>query len=297
MVNVAKPSSLADLTKDPNQPERDRWDRPLILQEDGTRKAYARVSKLAGTMFYEGSLADWKARNALVGGAMFSDSKRQDVLAAHESRNTKELNKLTWQAQELAGANFGAEYGNAVHSLTEFWDARDESSFSRMWSEVSEDVRQSVLAYVEATKDLKQVAIEQFVVNDEIQAAGSLDRLTILPEGFIAPDGTDLSGRCLVTDIKTTANLSYDPGKIAAQLAIYARSEAYNCATDTRTPLYDGTVCTTWGIVYHVPREKAECSLHWFNLTLGWESAKMSASLTELRKQYARKGVMSCPKV
>ena len=244
--------------------ERDRWGRPLIVPPGGGKpKGYTRVTTFVGALEDTYNLEKWKMRQVALGLA-----DRPDLLlsvAAHRD-DKKQLNKACEQAVEAAKASAKATTGTALHALTEIIDRGGELPI------IPDEARADLNAYQQATAGLNMVAIEQFGVHDELQAAGTWDRIV------------ERDGQRFIADLKT-GSIEWGLGKIAQQLALYSRCQGYDPYTGHRTPL---NVHQSAGIVIHLPAGQARCDLYWIDLNAGWEAVQLSASVRNWRK---RKGL------
>jgi hypothetical protein len=239
---------------------RDRWQRPLIIPPDGGRpQPYARWSSYGDVLEDRYNLEKWKVRTAAVGLA-----DRPDLLlsvAAHRDDKRK-LDGLCEQALEAAKGTSAATTGTALHKLTEAVDAG--VPLPTLPPSAAADLD----AYRAATAGLKVVAVEQFVVCDEIRAAGTFDRVV------------EVDGTRYVADIKT-GDVKWGIGKIAVQLAGYSRSVAYDPSDGSRTDL---DVDQDRALVIHLPQGEAVCSLLWVDIVQGWSGVLMARQVREWRK-------------
>lgn len=249
------------------EPKRDRWGRPIVLTPDGKRTGYVRVTTIAKTLEDEGSLANWKMRQVAVGLA-----KRPDLLAlASTAAGDKgRLDKITQQALDAAASDARANLGTALHSIIEMINLG--LPFDDM---VLPDLRADVDAYRSTMAMLTVDRAETFVVNDRHQYGGTFDFILTHP-------GT---GRWVIADLKTGADLSYSWRSIAVQLAAYAHAEAiYDPATDERTPMPD--IDRTVGIIVHLPASEGRCELHEVDLVAGHEALERSLWTRQWRRAH-----------
>lgn len=243
------------------EPDRDQWGRPLVKPPGGGKAiAYTRATTLAGAVDDMNGLMKWKARMTMLGTA----KQPHLAMAALAAGDDKwQLNKLADQAADAAGAGVAAMNGTSMHSFTERIDR------GQPIGDVPELFRADVLAYEQATAKLKRLHIEQFVVCDELKAAGTPDMIV------------EFDGEIYIAD-KKTGSVDY-PHKMAAQLAIYAHSQHYNIATGERTPL--PKVNGQRGIIIHLPAGEGTAQLYWVNIAAGWEAAKLGVKVIEWRKR------------
>lgn len=252
--------AMTAILDESNTIARDQWGRPLIIPPDGGKAiAYRRPSTLGSAIEDTSNLEKYSMRMTALGVAM-----RRDLLGlvAHsDPEDKKELNKICEQAKEFAGASIKANIGTGVHKLLERYDRgldptpldhHDENAL-RAWQRFRSVTGWSVRGF------------EQFVVCDEIKAAGTLDR--------IFDDH--------VADIKT-GDLRYGHEKFAAQLAIYARSVGYELVDGqpVRTPI---GVSTYAGYILHLPAPFDEVVVYEIDLVRGWDVALVSLEVLRVR--------------
>ena len=256
----------------PTEVPRDRWGRPLIVPpEGGEAVPYTRVSTLAKALDDLNNLMAWKARKTAEGLV-----RRPDLLTlisgaiANGDPDTdwptkKALNAAVEQAMEAAGASKGATAGTGFHSLTEAIDKGVEPLF------VSEADQVRLEAYRTATASIEWLDIECFVVNDQVRAAGTFDRLGRLPDG-----------RVVVADLKSGKSEADYPLSTCTQIATYANGHRYDPETGTRAPLH-ADLDVSEGLLIHLP-PSGGCRLYRLDLTLGWEAAQLAHRVSALRK-------------
>lgn len=268
--------------------KRDYWQRPWVttdggpLQyEDGKKTptnatAYTRVSTLAEALDDKQGLMDWSAANAAIGvvrnAAIYAQlahlaSAHRDPWQVPEAK--KALKPLVAQAQQVAGSDDGAGMGTAFHGLAEIVDQGQVPEFAppplRPWLDV----------YREALADWEVLDTEVFVVADEVQSAGSLDRLLRHRK----------TGRIVVGDVKTGKSEPDFPLKTTIQVAIYSHGERYDQATGTRLPLHPD-IDLDHGVLIHAPVRSGSprCQLYPLDLAKGWELAKVAVQVREARR-------------
>lgn len=238
---------------DPPGIERDRYGRPYVVR-DGKRKSYTRVSKLAKALDNTWQLERWKVRMAMLGLVVRNDLYLRVAAAAPdaETRDGKEeLNRLGDEAIEAAKGSTGANLGTALHKLCERIDRGEQLG------PIPADFTGDLRAYERATAAFEVVAVERFVVLDDIQVAGSLDRIVRL-------DGCNY-----IADIKTGKTMEFGQAAMSMQLALYAHGMFYDPSTHERTPLPG--VSGEHGIIIHLPAGQGRAALHWIDLRPGWE--------------------------
>lgn len=255
------------------EPQRDRWGRPLIVPPGGGKAVgYTRATTVAKTLDDEGSLTAWAQRMTAAGLA-----RRPDLLALIGAKldpngdipvaAKQQVQQLCDQAKEAAAASSAANLGTALHGYTEQYDLGNTPHA------LPEQFRADIDAYRRAVEPFEVLAVEQFVVLDDLEIAGTLDRLWRLPDG-----------RVVIADLKTGQNLDYSWRSISVQLAIYAAGQRYR--DGLRSPLwFDGKVDTDTGIVIHLPVGRGECYLYEVDLRAGWVALQHSMWARDWRKR------------
>lgn len=249
--------------------KRDRWGRPLITPPDGgPAKPYVRVSTLAKVLDDKTALTKWKQRMVATGIAARPDLAQ---LAAAVKGDKKRLDEVVEQAMAAAETSKAANVGTALHALTEHIDAGTTPDHipDNLWPDLH--------AYEQAMTSIDILAMEQFVVNDTVEAAGTFDRLVKLPDG-----------RIVVADIKTGQHEPNYPHGVAVQTAIYARGTGYHPTKKRTASLADIGVDLDRAILIHLPAGKATCELYWLDIAAGWEMAKTA---TRVRAWHSTKPI------
>jgi hypothetical protein len=243
---------------------RDRWQRPLIIPpEGGDPIAYTRVSTLAKALDDTSNLTTWKQRKTAegllrrpdlltrLGGALANGSPDTD----HATK--REFNAVCKEACEAAGASSGASTGTGLHAYTEAADRGEWPEF------ITAADAERLACYVAATRDAGYVALEAetFVVNDDVRAAGTFDRLWLCPDG-----------RVRVGDLKS-GRWDFDyPLGVATQVAIYAHGWRYDPDDGTRMRLHADLDLST-GLLVHLP-PSGGCTVVPLDLDRGWRAAQ-----------------------
>lgn len=245
--------------------ERDRYGRPLVTPPGGGKPtAYTRCTTYVDALDSKEGLMRWKARMTALGLAA-----RPDLALAIQSTNPddkKSLDAVVDQALDAAKASAAATTGTALHQLTE----RIDEGGTLDGLALPDEHRASLDAYRRATEHIEWSAIEQFRVHDELKIGGTADRVAVI------------DGASVIADVKT-GSIDY-PGKFAMQLAVYAHSLVYDHATGERhsdTPPAD----LERGLIIHLPAGAGECTLHWIDLTAGWEAVEIAGRVREWRSR------------
>lgn len=245
---------------------RDRWSRPLILPVGGGKAVpYTRCTTFVNVLEDTTNLTKWKQRQTIL-GMLARPALTMAAAAAKDDK--RRLDAIAEQAMEAAGASDAAALGTAIHKFTEDFDLKEDIS------SMPPAYKPDIDAYARATSIFEVVAVEQFAIVDELQAAGTMDRLY------------RYNGRLYVGDVKT-GSIEYGIGKIAMQLAVYAHGTGYNHVTGERYSL--GNIDQRAGIIVHLPAGTGTCELVWVDLVAGWEAARdLAGPVREWRK---RKGL------
>lgn len=285
LTNAAQtPGAHAGVTISDPPPEipRDRWGRPLIVPRGGGKpKPYVRASTLGGTLEDQYGLGEWRKRVVVLGMGrrrdLFLAAKAIKTWDAHEDK--KALAEIAEKAMEAAEADAAATIGTALHAMTQRLDEGETIP------DLGED-RYALDAYADLMSGFVVHGMEQFVVCDEAESAGTFDRLLSPRNVMIAPDGTVITPEDrLIDDLKTSATADYFGIKFAVQLAIYAHGEPY-VHGEGRRSWPDGIAPRTdWGLIMHVPSGGSSAEPYWVNLRLGWELAQLAGVVRDWRKR------------
>lgn len=255
---------------------RDRYGRPMIIplggSPDDEHVSYTRPSTIAKTLDDTSALTAWKGRMAAVGMTKAPHLvDRVAALAAKHADPVREargdLNKLVEQASTAAGVTAAADTGTSLHTFTEILDqGGNVTDAPQHW-------QNHLREYMRSTEKLEMVGMEQFVVNDRLQVAGTFDRLVRLPDG-----------RVVVADIKTGRSEPEYPTGVAIQLAAYAGGQHYDPDTGQRTVLHED-LDPAVGVLIHMPAAKAaSCVLYEVNLDIGEQLLNLAVQVRQARK-------------
>lgn len=248
------------------EPSRDRFGRPLVKPPGGGEAiAYTRVSTLAKALDDMNGLMAWQSRMTARGMAM-----RPDLIAlaaATDPSETKTYSGIVKDALAAAQAGAAANRGSALHAFTDHVDAGRDLSL------MPADIAPDIYAYKTAITmgQLRPTLAETFVVIDELQVAGSFDRIFALPDN-----------RLLLSDTKTGKDAPKYATALAVQLACYSRGEIYNIETGERSALPPVDQAT--GLLVHLQAGKGKCAVHTVDLVKGWQAAQVAAWVRDWRK-------------
>lgn len=259
--------------------ERDRWGRPLIVTPDGEVKPYTRVSTMVGYIKNTHGLTTWQKRLIVRGmgqredlAAMaaalppYSGDQQADALVKAQ------LDEIMEAALEAANAYEGANWGTAIHAFTDPGPS----------GPVPERMRKDVASYEDVMDKtgITCYASEVFVVNHDLQCAGTLDGLYAIPA----------LGAAIVGDKKTGKQ---DLHSTTIQEAIYSHSEVYDVEKrETVESLAELTVHRlgadifndSMGLYIHIPKAQGLTTLHPLNLDAGYEMAKVCARVRDFQR-------------
>lgn len=261
---------------------RDRYDRPMILQEDGTLKAYTRASTLAKALDEADGLIGWKARMTGKGVATNPDLIANFAALNLESNQDPEKFKaakkraaeLVEMAMERAGTSRKRELGTALHTFTEMYDRGEPIPY------LPDELKRTLQAYVLATETIDMLAIEQFLVVDGLATAGTADRIGRSEALW----GTT---KPRVLDVKT-GSADYSILGWACQLEIYRRGQRYNPLTGERLP-FPEDLDDEWGTIIHLDPITERCRLYNIPLKIGADALRLANGIRAVRREAKRK--------
>lgn len=256
---------------------RDRWNRPLIVPPTGGNPVgYTRASTFASTLDETYNLEQWKKRQVAHGLSLRPDLQlRVASLGPEPDKYTDKIENKRWKASmdevcevamEAAGSKSKANLGTALHAYTDRIDRGLDLGI------VPEPYKPHLKAYEQATSMLTAVHIERFVVCDELQVAGTADRVLRL----------DDHPKLIIGDTKS-GDIEFGQGHIAVQLAIYAHGLLYNHENNTRAPL--GDIDLDRALIIALNASLGTCELVWIDIAAGWEAAQHSAWTRTWRKR------------
>lgn len=228
----------------------------------GALELYYRPSTVAGVLDDKSNLMAWYGRQALLG--VLAQPSLLDGLR-EDPGTIKDVQKA---AHLAAGSEKAAEAGTEIHTLTEGLD-----SGTLTLDDVPVKWKALLSAYVDLTAKFEVLDQELFVVQDDIKAAGSLDKLYRLPDGSV-----------VVGDVKTgNYAADYSAGSAAIQTAIYAESQRYCPATGQRQPLHPDLDITRT-LLIHLPQDPTKMpALYWLNAIAGWDAAQVAIGALKWR--------------
>lgn len=253
---------------------RNQWGQYLILEPNGTKeRGYTRVTTVAKTLDDGGGLIPWKATATVVGASRRPglSAQWQALISKHNDpwydtpESKAACKKLVEECATAGGSTDRAELGTALHALTDQLDLGHQmvGLTDQMLADL--DAYKTTIEKAGVTFDTDM--IEQLVVLDRWQVAGTADRLSArLPDG-----------RHVVADLKTGTSLDYSWQSIAVQLAAYAHADWRYQQLEVggkRLPMPNLT--DTFGLVVHLPAGEARCVLYTVDLVAGWDAFERS---------------------
>lgn len=245
---------------------RDRWGRPLIIPIDGGKPIpYTRMSTLAKALDDKTALTKWKMRQVVIGMG-----HRPDLVSVAQSvrGDDRKLDEVAENAMTAAEAERAANIGTALHALSEEVDKGADIE------SLPEFARADMASYRAALQGIEILAAEMFVVVDEIQAAGTFDRLVRLPDG-----------RVVVADLKTGKHEPKYPMGATQQIAGYSRGHLYDAEKGRVGHLPSLGIDQSVGLLIHTPAGTGTTDLYLLDLNVGWDLARVSLAVRETFKR------------
>jgi hypothetical protein len=178
------------------------------------------------------------------------------------------------QARTTAGQHTAASAGTEFHKLAELVNSGREPRL------VQDHLKPLLDEYKMAVEPIRFLRQELFVVNDELQRAGSLDYLLRVPDG-----------RVFVSDLKTGRWDVRYPMSVTTQVAGLATAVVYDQSTGERRWIHPD-LDTTTGLLVHFPIKQPNPKVGFWklDLELGMRAARVAKDIDELRKAFGRKG-------
>jgi hypothetical protein len=252
---------------------------PLIINADGVNQRCSRPSNWGKELDDENALVNWKLDRAIEGTA------RDPALQARAVA-VKTDDRATWKELREAAINAGrgsqaADIGTALHAMSERWEDPDDDF------DPGEPYVSHLKAYSAEIERLGLVSelTECKMVNDELRAAGTADRVYRLTKGLITPDGEVLpEGTLIIGDLKTGKRLDFSKAGYTVQMAVYAASQLYDVVEDKYLPTPD--INQDWGILVHLPSNEPICEAFWVNLEHGRWGAYLTQCVRQWRKDW-----------
>lgn len=180
-----------------------------------------------------------------------------------------EVQDLLRLAEKIGGSEQKSGVGTSIHRLCHLRDIGAEITYPVVQLEPWLD------CYAEAMEPFEVLDDEVFVVCDELQTAGSFDRLL-----------RDMkTGEVMLGDIKSGRRVNEFAMSPTVQVAIYGRSKRYDQETGIREPIHPDLNIHK-GVLIHLPYGPGdpECTTYPLDLDEGYRLAKMSVDIVTARK-------------
>jgi hypothetical protein len=195
---------------------------------------------------------------------------RPDLLAlvAAQQHDKSELDRTCDDAISAAKGSAAGNTGTALHALTERLERGEDLGH------IPEVLRADLDAYRACMErhNIAIEAVEQFVVCEALEAAGTLDRLGRIHD------------QLFVLDLKTGAGaVDYGLPSIAVQLAIYAHAETSWTAAGGHVAMPQ--VNHSRAYVIHLPAGTAHADLVEVDIVSGWQAAQTAKWVRSWRKR------------
>lgn len=262
--------------RDGDRIERDKLGRPYIIDPDGKRVTYTRISTYAKALSDGDALSWWRMTKMAFGLAVDPSILSMWRAGMDEVEDKEVLGQIIARASETGGANEAANWGTTLHSLADIIDFSDEPLTRDRW-DLESSIWDALDAYVELTASMTMLSREQFVVEDTFRCAGSYDRT--IQWGVSS----------VVGDLKTGAIRFPDHG---IQVALYAHGKHYDYLTGTRVPGPVDSTSKEVGLIVHLPRPGVKDrngrvvtpSLVPVDLVEGWKLAHLAEQVRAARR-------------
>lgn len=295
-------------------------DYPLVIDASGTRlQPYKRVTTHIKTTDSGGpGLTQYEVALILQGLRREPKLWRQirelldptwtydDIKAVEGGEVWALFQELTKAAKLKGGGDEATAWGDLIHKLTEEYEkhgrtmkpadvlercngqlvryretlAHSRGSAAPSMKLLVNNAMQDLEAYATAMAPFEVVAQEFFVVNDDLETAGSGDCLI---EYGPMPE-------LLIGDKKTGKNAMNYLGAKSMQKAEYAHGTPYSF-TEGRLS-WDDPISDRWGLLIAMPGD-GRCVLNWVNIAWGWDEIVQTFPVVEAHKDYrTQKGLI-----
>ena len=270
---------------------KDRRGKPKRWWHSVDAVPYGRMSAIASALDTKENLIEWAAAQAAV-GVMLDPAARSEIVTlinesdadpwnadeGHHSGKDR-LKAAVEQARTTAGQHVASAAGTEFHKLGELVNRGQEPRL------VQDHLKPLLSEYKSAVAPIRFLRQELFVINDELQRAGSLDYILQLPDC-----------RVLVSDLKTGKWDVRYPMSVTTQVAGLATAVAYDQETGERKPLHPD-LDTTTGLLVHFPimQPRPRVGFYELNLELGMQAARVARDIEDLRTAFKRKDATPRP--
>lgn len=268
---------------------RDQWGRPLIVPpKGGNPRGYRRASSFGAPLEDDTNLTKWKMRQVARGVTRSTalqaqvsraelDLDADDVDTAKGAK--RELDAITERAMDTVGSGDKATIGTALHHILERVDLGLDPGF------VPEQLRADVKAYQRLVDGrFRALSVEEFVVEDEHQVAGTYDSVLELLRDEVMRDGTIIpAGTVVVGDKKTSQSMDFAGPKFACQCREYAYGQPYDPEQGKRIDWPHTPPSRQWAAILHIPSEHGHAQVYWVDLVAASEACAQSAVVRQWR--------------
>lgn len=266
---------------------RDRWGKPFVTTDggplvyEGKRKtpsnavAYGRVSNLAGLLDDKGNLTPWACAMAMMGVVREPSIHAQvgSLMSKHArpwDEAKTQMKQLVRRAKDAAAADNGSGQGTAFHELTEVVDEGGWPQF------LPPHLEPWLQEYAKTMQNYEVILAEGFVVVDELQVAGSFDKLLL----------NKATGVVRIGDLKTGKSDPFYPLKAMIQFAAYAHGELYDQESGSRSVLHSELDMGVAEMI-HVPILSGgvpHAAVYPVDIAAGWGFAKLAVEVAAARE-------------
>lgn len=246
---------------------------------------YTRASGLGSCL--EDGWAIHQARTRKIVFGMGRSRGLFDLAQAVENlEDTAQLDTIVDDAARLGGDGDAAMSGTALHLLSERADRGDDLAY------LDDRMRAAVEAWRRLMSHFTIHGTEQFVVNDELKAAGSYDRL-VSPLGLMrAPDGTPITPNDRIgLDLKSGKHAEYFGPTYKVQQVVYFGDGATPYSHEHGRGDWPDLIPprADWSLIPHVPLDRPdEARFYWVDLA---EAAELAQLAVEVRRRRKGKGL------
>lgn len=271
--------------------------------KDHEGREWRRVSTLIKKVDTNTSALDaWKKRQVLLGAARRDDIilgvkalGAPDPVFGWNDPTKKKLNAWAEDCMTAAGSSAGATEGTAMHDLTERVDRGEP--IDQVAAGLPGPAAASLRAYAKLRElnGWRSVEIERTVVCDELEVAGSFDRIDVIPglakligtgtcqHGHSVGGHNHADGRAelaVIVDVKTERDPLLNGLHIGPQLAIYSRARRM-----WLPGRYVDAPCVRQDVAIVVHVRDGKAVPYFVDLTAGWEAAQAAARQLQREKE------------
>lgn len=270
--------------------------------KDHEGREWRRVSTLIKKVDTNTSALDaWKKRQVLLGAARRDDIilgvkalGAPDPVLGWNEPTKKKLNAWAEDCMSAAGSSAGATEGTAMHDLTERVDRGEP--IDQVAAGLPGPAAASLRAYAKLRElnGWRSVEIERTVVCDELEVAGSFDRIDEIPSLSALGGWTCQHGHAhgadesrAIVDVKTEKNPLLNGLHIGPQLAIYSRARRMWIPDDGRDigqAAYVQAPCVRQDVAIVVHVRDGKAIPYFVDLAAGWEAAQAAARQLQREK-------------